>query len=157
MYIEYSDYTSFYGTSHVSSEDFPRYELEASRVVDLYTTGVDGYRKLKEAFPEDEGDARIVKFCCASLVDALWQIAQANEAARPVTTANGTHSGVISSVSAGNESISYGGADASTLSKAASDISAKAKLMDEMVIGTLRGITDANGVNLLFGGRYPNV
>lgn len=155
MYITYNDYVSFYGDDRIPQNLFERLAMEADRIMDTYTTGIDNYRKLKEAFPTDEEDARMVKFCCARLVDILWQIYEAGEASRMVTTENGSHSGMISSVSAGNESISYGSADNSLVGKAAANLSTRAKLIDDVVQGALHGMTDANGINLLYLGVYP--
>lgn len=155
MYITYNDYTSFYGDDRIPQNLFEGLALEADRIMDVYTTGIDGFRKLKEAFPTDESDARMVRFCCARLCDILWQIREASEASRMIATDNGAHSGTISSVSAGNESISYGSADSSLIGKAAASISARSDLIDEIVQGALRSMTDANGVNLMYMGSYP--
>lgn len=163
MYITYDDYASFYGYDRLPEEMFDRCAMEADRIMDNYTTGVDGYRKLKNAFPTDEEDARSVKFCEARILDIIWQIAEANEASRAsrqqVQTANGSHSSQISSMSSGNESVSYvtGVSGGDAIATAAADTGAKAKLINEMLRGTLSGITDANGVNLLYLGVYPHV
>ena len=163
MYISYDDYAAFFGYDRLPTEMFERCAMEADRIMDNYTTGVDGYRKLKYAFPTDADDARIVKFCEARVLDIIWQIAEASDAQRAsrkqVQTENGSHSNLISSMSSGNESVSYatGVSDGDAIAKAAADTNAKAQLIDEMLRGTLRGIEDANGINLMYMGVYPHV
>ena len=181
MYIDYRYFKSLYGSKGIKElagekpEDeemtqeeweeqvFSRLAWDACRRMDALTTGVDGVRKLKVAFPTDEDDAETVKRCACELVDILYQVKQAEETAKIasgyVETENGLQGKVISSVSAGNESISYAVGKSATaetwLDKALSD-SAE---LDKKISGTIReylsGISDANGVNLLFMGRYP--
>lgn len=163
MYVSYDEYASFFGYDRLPPEAYERCALEADRIIDKYTTGIDNYRKLKNAFPTDQDDARMVKFCVSRIMDVIWQIAEVNDASRAsrkqVQTENGTHGNLISSVSSGNESISYANAasDGDSISRAAADVSVKAKLIDELTQGTLRGMTDANGVNLMYMGVYPHV
>ena len=162
MYITYSDYTRFYGSDRLQEGDFERIALLACRVLDVYTTGIDNYRKLKEAFPTDESDATMVKVCACRLADLFYSIEQFNEsiqAARDmVETENGVHPKMIASTSAGNESISYATDTGSSLAQqAASNLEAQQGVITNVVRTFLSGITDANGVNLLYMGRYPNV
>jgi hypothetical protein len=66
---------------------------------------------------------------------------------------------VVSSKSAGNESISY--ATSSTkdtqLSEAASDSKKREQYLLETARAYLSGVKDANGVGVLYGGAYPHV
>ena len=64
---------------------------------------------------------------------------------------------VVSSVSAGNESISYAvGKSADTaISNAIKDLQSKDMAVYQFITSRSSGVSDANGVNLLFGGRYP--
>ena len=162
-YIDYEFYTSLYDENAIPKEVFERLSWDACRRMDMLTTGIDNVKKLKMAFPTDEDDAEAVKRCACALVDILYQIKQAEETARSASgyteTENGLQGKVISSVSAGNESISYAVGKSATaetwLDKALSD-SAE---LDKKISGTIRdylsGISDANGVNLLFMGEYP--
>ena len=63
--------------------------------------------------------------------------------------------------SAGNESISYSGAGdlakSSSIAAAVADPQAREKLYRDTVTDYLSGVQDANGVNLLYMGRYPRV
>ena len=84
--------------------------------------------------------------------------------ARAMTeNADGTvRSRVISSVSSGSESVSYATGSAArsgttAIDAAVSDPGARARLLDDIVRRYLSGVKDANGVNLLYMGRYPYV
>ena len=163
MYIDHNYYQSLYGD--IPEADFNRLSWEACRKMDAVTTGIDGVKKLKVAFPTDEEDAEAVKRCACALVDILYQVKQAEETVRSASgyteTEDGLKGKVISSVSAGNESISYAVGKSATvetwLDKALSD-SAE---LDNKISGTMReylsGVCDANCVNLLFMGEYPKI
>lgn len=147
MYIDYEYYSTLYKT--VPQEDFTRLCLKAQRKLDNYTTGIDGVRKLAHAFPVDEDTAQLVKACMAELINAIYNAEKVQNSVGITATDSGMHSNVITSVSAGNESVHYAAlstADART----ASDDTCKA-----IVREYLAGAADANGVNLLYMGRYP--
>lgn len=160
MYITLNEYAALYEA--MDEKVFNRLNREATRTVDRYTTGIDNVKKLKIAFPADEDDAAAVKFCIAKVIAFLAQVQKAEESANSARGYDDTGSGlrgrVITSVSAGNESVSYGTASAaSSVDQAAQDLSAREKILRDMVTEELRGLTDANGVNLLYMGRYPHV
>lgn len=161
-YIDYEFYTSLYGD--IPEADFNRLSWEACRKLDVLTTGIDNVKKLKVAFPTDEDDAEAVKRCACALVDILYQIKQAEETAKSASgyteTENGLQGKVISSVSAGNESISYAVGKSATaetwLDKALSDSAELDKKLNGTIREYLSGINDANGVPLLYlGDKYP--
>lgn len=159
MYIDFDQYVKLYGTV----ENFDLLQFEASRYLDKYTTGVDGVKKLKIAFPTDEDSVAAVRFCTAKIVNILSQIQIAESAAISAKGYEKTDAGikgkVISSVSAGNESVSYtdSGSQQTTIDAAVMNVSAKNQLIWHTVKEYLSGITDANGVNLLYAGGYPCV
>lgn len=159
MYITFADYTALYDP--IEEKVFKRLAYDACRCMDRLTTGVDGVKKLKVAFPVDEDAATAVKHCAAKLVNLLYQIQEAENAASLsrgyIQTANGLQGKVVSSVSAGNESISYsaGSAQKNAVDVAASDVAVRREIISGIVREYLSGIADANGVNLLFLGRYP--
>lgn len=163
-YVDYEYYKSLYGDKAIPEADFNRLSWDAFRKLDAATTGIDNVKKLKFAFPVDEDDAETVKRCVCKLIEIVAAINQAEDTARSakgyVTREDGSLQGkVVSSVSAGNESISYstsGGSGASTLIDAVlTDKSAQEKLYSDTIRDYLSGIADANGVNLLYMGRYP--
>ena len=161
-YVEYTYYKALYGTNAVPETDFNRLSWEAERAIDKATSGVDSIRKLKVAFPIIEEDVETVRRCVCALVDFLSQIESAERVANAVGTyterADGSLQGkVVSSVSAGNESISYavGKTMDTAVSTAISGTQNKEQTINEFIVGRLSGVTDANGVNLLYMGRYP--
>lgn len=159
MYIEFNDYVQFYQDG-CDLQSFNRLSIEACRKLDYHTTGLDGVKKLKAAFPTDEDDARMVRYCACKIVHILGQIEAAEAAMKSARgyeeTERGIRGRVITSVTAGNESISYsagGGSTATLIDKALADKSVQDKLITDTIRECLSGIRDANGVNLLFMGR----
>lgn len=164
MYADYTDYQGIYGTERLQEAYFQPFAIEAQRIMDRYTTGVDNVRKLKVAFPTDEDTVLYVKACFCRLVDTLYEISEAERLASLArgyeVTSEGIRGKVISSRSAGNESISYGtaggsGAASSAMDKAVTDLQERNRLISQIITEHLSGQTDANGVNLLYMGRYP--
>lgn len=159
MYITYSEYTALYGT--IEDKVFELLAFDACRYLDRLTTGADGVKKLKVAFPTDEDDSTAVKHCTAEIVNLLSQIREAELSASAgrgyIQTDNGLQGKVISSISAGNESISFSSAGSAktVIDNAVADPTAKDQLIYDTVRRYLSGVADANGVNLLYMGRYP--
>ena len=163
IYTDSEMYASLFPKDDVE-DDWSRLSWEASSLMDRLTSGVDGIKKLTVYPPTEEGDATAVKMCACNLVHLMHRIElleQATEQASAlVTDADGTvHGAVVSSKSAGNESISYAtGTSASkgtTLIAAASDPLTRDKLLRDTVTAYLSGVKDANGVGVLYGGSYP--
>ena len=116
MYITLEDYKAIYGS--IDERLFNNLAYDACRVMDIHTTGIDNIKKLKVAFPTDPDHAEAVKRCAAKLVNLMYQIQQAEIAAIENRgydmTEQGLRGKVISSVSAGNESITYSTSTTST-------------------------------------------
>lgn len=162
MYGDYTTYVQFYGDGGLKEVDYRRLAIKADRLMDAYTTTIDGVKKLKSHYPTDPGDAEIVALCHCEIVNALWQIQTAEDAAQSVrgyeVTENGLRGKSISSMSAGNESISYGsatGSNSTAVDKAVADLTEQKKMILDIIRTYLSGIEDSNGVNLMYGGRYP--
>lgn len=161
MYIKYEEYTSLYDP--MDEKSFNRLAFDACRYIDRFTSGVDGVKKLKVAFPVDEDSSTAVKHCAAKVINILSQIQEAEKSASMgrgyIQTENGLQGKVVSSVSAGNESVSFssGGNQASAIDAAVSDLSARDNLICNTIRQYLSGVQDANGVNLLYMGVYPRV
>lgn len=159
MYITFEEYSDLYDP--MDEKLFNRLVFDACRVIDIHTTGIDNIKKLQMFFPTDEYDSQAVKRCAAEIIHLQHQIFQAETAAMESsgfeTTEMGMRGKVISSVSAGNESISYatGNTSATAIDAAVKDKTARDKLLAETVREYLSGVQDANGVNLLFMGMYP--
>lgn len=164
VYIDYEYYKALYGDNAIPEMDFNRLSWDACKKLDNTTTGVDNVKKLKVAFPREEDDAITVKRCACELVSILYKLEQAEKTMQSakgyVQREDGSLQGkVVSSVSAGNESISYsanGGSNTATLfDKALADKAVQEQLFRDTITGYLSGVADANGVNLLYMGRYP--
>ena len=161
MYADYEFYAAIYGNSTISAADFSRLIWDADRKLDKETTGVDGMRKLRVAFPTDEYSAEAVRRCACKLVNLAYAIESAEKSASAANeydiTDNGLRGKVISSISSGSESISYAtsGIASTLIDKAVSDSAARDKLYRDIIVEHLSGIQDANGVNLLYMGPYP--
>lgn len=164
MYITYNDYNQLYAP--IEGRIFNALAFDACRMMDIHTTGIDNVKKLQTYFPTDEYSVQAVRRCAAKLVNFLNQVREAEIAASIgrgyEATEQGVRGKVITSVTAGNESISYSAGYSSTSSaaltaaeSAARDKTVRDKLVAEIIWEGLSGIEDANGVNLLFMGRYP--
>lgn len=157
MYADYNYYQTEYG-GKMPKDDYKLWERKAERKIDNLTG-----KKLRFAFPVNEGDAQAVKDCVCELAEFLYQIAACDAAAMDsmgiVAQADGTLRGkVITSISSGNESIGYSAAGfAGNAAMEASKDKKKAETMIYgMVKGNLRGVPDRNGINLLYAGAYPH-
>lgn len=162
MYVDYEYYKSLYGEKAISEADFNRLLWDAEREIDKATSGVDGVRKLQVAFPTNLYDSEAVKRCVLEVIVFLSKLEIAEESVNSLyqyeKRADGALQGkVISSVSAGNESISYAvGKSADTaVSNALKDVQSRDMAVYQLISSRLSGIYDSNGVNLLFGGKYP--
>lgn len=154
MYITRAEYAELY--DEMDEKVFLRLAKDAFRVMDIHTSGVDNVKKLKVFFPEDENDVESIKHCAAKLINTMEQVQKAETAVSGFeSTDYGVRSKVISSISAGNESISYATGSTSAVDEAAKDITARSKLYANIVCEYLRGVSDKNGVSLLYKGAYP--
>lgn len=151
MYATYEDYVQLYGDG-ITEQEFVRLEMEAERVIDIATTGIDNVQKLKRAFPEDSRQA--IMFCACQMINIAKQISDAEAASGFVAGANGMQGKTVASVSAGNESISFS-SGSTAITGAAFNAEKKGKLLQDTASVYLSGLTDANGVNLLYMGAYP--
>ena len=160
-YIDYEYYKSLYGEEKMQEAEFNRVLWDAEREIDKATSGIDGVKKLKIAFPLGD-DGEIVKRCIVELVNFLSKLEEAEKNANSLYQMTERHDGalqgkVISSVSAGNESISYAvGKSADTaISNAIKDLHSKDMAVYQFIASKLSGVSDLNNVNLLYAGRYP--
>lgn len=153
-YVDYEYYSKFYGSKAIPEADFNRLLWDAEREIDKATSGADNVRKLKVAFPTNEEDAESVKRCVCALIEFLNNLEMAERSSAMVQGADGTmRGGIIKSVSAGNESITY--ETSGTIGNAIRSTKDRDLTVYAFIASRLSGVSDANGVNLLFGGRYP--
>lgn len=149
-FITYAQYQAIYGSTELTETAFNLLKYDAQRIMDNATTCVDGFHKLRVAFPEDEFDVEAIKMTCAKIIHYIHLI---EEAGKLVSTGNGNHGTKINSVSSGSESISYDNSK-SSIEQASQNITAKEQLLFSLVREGLSGTKDKNGVNLLYGGEY---
>lgn len=149
-YLTYEEYVAYYPDADEAT--FKRLDFEAERILDYQTTGIDNVRKLKVAFPTDADDANIVKQCIIRMVNILQTLEELDSVAVGHAVQYG---GTVNSVSSGSESISFGSGNGTALLEASKSPEAKAQLLKNTIKLYLSGIEDANGVNLLYMGRYP--
>lgn len=144
-FVEYEFYESLYGADAIEQTTFNRMLWNAEKVVCDMTTGVDGRCKLKIAFPTVKEDVEAVKRCICEVVQTMADVTKAE-----VKVSEG---GVVSSVHAGNESISYdvnAGIAGTVYNK-----KAQQSIYGGIIESYLNGVRDNNGVNLLYRGVYP--
>lgn len=159
MYITFEEYVSLYDA--MDSKLFARLSFEAFRVMDNHTTGIDGVKKLKMFPPAEEYKTEAVRYCAAKIINLLYQIQEAESSAEIgrgyIQTDQGLQRKIISRVEAGNEAISYSETKLanSTIDAAVADRSVRDNLLADTVKECLSGISDANGVSLLYMGPYP--
>lgn len=151
-YVDFEYYNRHYGD--IDRTVFERLLRDASRMIDAATTGIDGVRKLREFFPQDTDDAEAVKNCVCDLIQTMDQVRQAESRVEQTATENGSHGGIITSVSAGNESISYATGIQTPAEHAALDVQARKELYKSVIKDGLSGVYDSNGVSLLYAGEY---
>ena len=145
MYIDYEYYKSLYGEALAETE-FNRLSWDAEKEIDKATSGIDGVKKLKIAFPVNEYDAESVKRCVCDLIDFFSRL----EKAQNTMLKDG---GIVTSKSAGNESITY--ANDNDITNALKSAKSREVVICERIFKYLRGVKDANGVNLLYLSEYP--
>ena len=159
MYITFEEYSEIY--EPMDERTFTTLAFDACRVMDLHTTGIDNVKKLQKFLPTDEYNLQAVKHCAAKIINLLYQIREAEIVAaigRGYTeTDQGLQRRIVSRVEAGNEAISYSETKLTNtaIDNAVADKTAKEKLLADTVWDYLRGVEDANGVNLLYMGMYP--
>lgn len=159
MYVTAERFAQLYPSA--PSDAYTRFAWDAQRYIDNATMTVDGVKKLQYAFPTDEDDAEAVQRCMCAVINALAEVDAArtavNAAGGYVETESGYRSANVKSISAGGESITYG-SDSSSESDVAKAARSNGELKTyvlSIIENYLRGTRDDNGVNLLYGGRYP--
>ena len=161
-YTDFEFYATTYHGNVVPESDFPRIADRASDFLDVVTFG-----RLVDGLPSDERAATKVQKAVCAVAEELYKLEladkQALSAAAGGTSSSGSSgatSGVITSRSAGSESISYaspsemanGAKTWSAVYQAAGDETLTNKLLYSAAKLYLMGVKDNNGVNLLYAG-----
>ncbi|HJA91906.1 MAG TPA: hypothetical protein H9717_02105 [Candidatus Eisenbergiella merdipullorum] len=161
-YADFEFYATTYHGNIVPEADFPRIADRASDFLDVITFG-----RLVDGLPSDERAATKVQKAVCAVSDKLYELElaekQANAAAQAggsSETSGGATSGIISSRSAGSESISYaslsdtasGAKNWSAVYQAAGDETLTNNLLYSAARLYLTGVKDDKGVLLLYAG-----
>lgn len=160
-YTTFTFYEQTYHGNVVPAEDFDRIADRASDFLDTIT-----FDRLADGLPSDEKAATKVQKAVCAVCDKLYQLELADKQAMSAA-AGGTSSGgpgaaegVVTSRSAGSESISYAspsemanGAKAwSAVYQAAGDAQASNKNLEDTARLYLTGVRNDDGVPLLYAG-----
>lgn len=161
-YTDFEFYATTYHGNVVPEADFPRIADRASDFLDVIT-----FDRLVDGLPSDERAATKVQKAVCAVADKLYELEladkQALSAAAGGTSSSGsggTTSGVITSRSAGSESISYaspsemanGAKTWSAVYQAAGDETLTNNLLYSAARLYLTGVRDDKGVLLLYAG-----
>ena len=161
-YTDFEFYTTTYHGNVVPEADFPRIADRASDFLDVIT-----FDRLVDGLPDDErAKTKVQKAVCA-VSDKLYELELAEKQANAAAQAGGSSgasggatSGIISSRSAGSESISYaslsdtasGAKNWSAVYQAAGDDALTNNLLYSAARLYLTGVKDDKGVLLLYAG-----
>lgn len=161
-YTDFEFYATTYHGNVVPEADFPRIADRASDFLDVIT-----FDRLVDGLPSDERAATKVQKAVCAVSDKLYELELAEKQANAAAQAGGSSgasggatSGIISSRSAGSESISYaslsdtasGAKNWSAVYQAAGDEQATNKLLYDTAKVYLTGVRDNEGAPLLYAG-----
>lgn len=142
-YADYEFYKNEYYGNTIAESDFPKWADKASRQIDVYT-----FRRLLSAYPVDEYTDRQIKLC---VCDLAQKIMETDKYLKASALNEEGHASVVKSVSAGSESITYATGETVYASVIKDEQSRKA-FYQSTVTEYLSGLTDANGICLLYAG-----
>lgn len=141
--LSYSDFKR-YSTADIDQLTYDRYAWRAEKVLSDATRCVN-FDKLRFAYPTEARDAEAIERCEVAIIEMLY-----NTDTYEAMAASGQ---IVTSRSAGNESISY--ARVGYAAETAGNKQAQNKMLYDTVREYLTGVKDANGVNMLYTGPYP--
>lgn len=157
-YADYTFYTTEYFGNAVPETDFPRCAERASDWIDTITFD---HIQTEELAEEEKAMKRIKKAVCA-MAEILYQVDLAQRQAINIASCTGAtgNSGIVTSRSAGSESISYaspqqmgtGAKEWSAVYSAAGDAQKTNELMTKTALPYLMGIRTKDGMPVLYAG-----
>lgn len=161
-YVDYKFYTESFGNV-VPEADFPRLAERASDFIGTMT-----FDRLVDGLPKNERSQKRIKKAVCSLTELMYQIElaeknAANAAASGTSTttgSGGSTTGIVTSVSSGNESISYatpqqkasGAKEWSAVYVAAGDVQKTNDLLLKTALPLLMGVRTDDGIPILYAG-----
>ena len=154
-YTDYEFYKSkFYGDT-VPESDFLKYAERASDRIDQYT-----FDRLVDGLPDNERDKTKVQKAVCAVADTMYQIDQIKKASMDTVGTIQREDGTVvnkavSSVSSGNESISYATGNnisSNVYTQASMDKKVENALLLNVATEYLAGATNDKGICLLYAG-----
>lgn len=142
-YADYEFYKNEYYGDTIAESDFPKWADRASRQIDVFT-----FRRLLSAYPPDEYTDKQIKLCVCDLAQKMMETDKYLKAS--ALNEEG-HSSIVKSVSAGSESITYATGETVYVS-VIKDERSRTAFYRLTLTEYLNGLTDANGVCLLYAG-----
>lgn len=142
-YADYEFYKNEYFGDTIAESDFPKWADKASRQMDVFT-----FRRLLAAYPLDEYTDKQIKLCVCDLAEKMMETDKYLKAS--ALNEDG-HASVIKSVSAGSESITYATGETVYASVIQNEHNRTA-FYQATLTEYLNGLTDANGICLLYAG-----
>lgn len=160
-YVDFDFYTASYHGNIVPESDFERIADRASDFLDVIT-----FDRLVDGLPDDERAKMKVQKAACAVADKIYQLELAEKKALSAASGSssggsgGETSGMISSKSAGSESITYaslsemasGAKEWSAVYQAAGDPQKENKLLADAARLYLTGVRDNEGTLLLYAG-----
>ncbi len=142
-YADYKFYKNEYFGDTIAESDFPKWADRASRQMDVFT-----FRRLLSAYPTDEYTDRQIKLCVCELAEKMMETDKYLKAS--ALTEQG-HSSVVKSMSSGSESITYATGE-TVYASVVKDNRSRQAFYRVTLTEYLNGLTDANGICLLYAG-----
>lgn len=149
MYSTSQFYVEEYFGNEIPLDDINKYLSRASDELDTLT-----YGRLIKAYPTEQiYDEKVQKAVCA-VAECLYKIEEQRKAVAARIDTDGKYTGPISSIKAGEESVSYTSVNSSSsvYSAAAASKEAQNQLIAETAARYIANVSDANGINLLYAG-----
>ena len=149
MYSTSQFYVEEYFGNEIPLDDINKYLSRASDELDTLT-----YGRLIKAYPTERiYDEKVQKAVCA-VAECLYKIEEQRKAVAARIDTDGKYTGPISSIKAGEESVSYTSVNSSSsvYSAAAASKEAQNQLIAETATRYIANVPDANGINLLYAG-----
>lgn len=149
MYSTSQFYVEEYFGNEIPLDDINKYLSRASDELDTLT-----YGRLVKAYPTEQIYSEKVQKAVCAVAECLYKIEEQRKAVAARVDTDGKYTGPISSIKAGEESVSYTSVNSSSsvYSAAAASKEAQNQLVAETAARYIANVPDANGINLLYAG-----
>lgn len=149
MYSTSQFYVEEYFGNEIPLDDINKYLSRASDELDTLT-----YGRLIKAYPTEQIYSEKVQKAVCAVAECLYKIEEQRKAVASRIDTDGKYTGPISSIKAGEESVSYTSVNSSSsvYSAAAASKEVQNQLIAETATRYIANVPDANGINLLYAG-----